>query len=95
MNFSYFVFNILSDYRIIFSIFNNFFYLKRNWKLMYLDTECLSWTQIKVINDSMDNFKPLRKKMDVVKMLHQFGALAKFDLERYWDAVKSINIEQI
>lgn len=55
--------------------------LERNWKLMYLDTSCLSASQILKINSIIDEFQPERDKMNIMKTLLSEG-IQMFNVDR-------------
>jgi len=56
--------------------------IKRNWKLMYLDTFCLSSFQIDRIRDTLDTFQPKRNKMNTMRTLIREG-------------IKTLNIDRL
>jgi 5'-3' exonuclease len=47
--------------------------LRRNWRIMYLDSSFLTLKQIKKINDSIDSFSPKLKRLDVTRILIKEG----------------------
>ena len=55
--------------------------IRRNWKLMYLDTQNLSADQIKKINYAIDTFEPKKDKIGMFRLLVKQG-LNRFDIER-------------
>lgn len=55
--------------------------IKRNWSLMYLDTQNLSAEQIKKINYAVDTFEPKKDKIGLLRLLIKQG-LNKFDVEK-------------
>jgi 5'-3' exonuclease len=55
--------------------------IKRNWKLIYLDTSNLSHGQIEKINYSVDTFAPARNKIQIMKILLENG-IQTFNIDR-------------
>ena len=55
--------------------------IKRNWKLIYLDTFNLSHNQIEKINYSVDTFSPTRNKIKIMKILLKNG-IQTFNIDR-------------
>ncbi len=55
--------------------------IKRNWKLVYLDTSALSANQISQIKHSIDTFSPIRNKIKVIRMLLKEG-VQDFNVDR-------------
>lgn len=55
--------------------------IKRNWKLIYLDTANLSHGQIEKINYSIDTFSPTRNKIQIMKILLENG-IQTFNIDR-------------
>ena len=48
-------------------IINNQEVIERNWKLMYLDTNCLASTQISKVDYKLENFHPVSNRLDYIK----------------------------
>lgn len=60
--------------------------IKRNWKLMYLDTAMLQGSQIRAINDSLDTFTSAFSKLKIHEETRNLG-LPQMDVERICDSV--------
>jgi DNA polymerase-1 len=71
----------ISKIKIYKNIVDNEDIIRRNWKLMYLDTQNLSAQQIKKINYSIDTYEYKKDKIGLLRLLVKQG-LNKFDLER-------------
>ena len=63
--------------------------IKRNWKLIYLDTIGLAASQIKKINDVIDTFSPVRNKIQVMRILIREG-IQTFNVDRMFLAYSRI-----
>tara|TARA_Y100001963_G_scaffold160093_1_gene267769 strand:- start:20984 stop:21958 length:975 start_codon:yes stop_codon:yes gene_type:complete len=63
--------------------------IRRNWKLIYLDTSCLAPVQIKKINNLIDTFSPNKNKLEVMKILIKEG-LQTFNVDRMFMAFNRI-----
>ena len=55
--------------------------IKRNWQLMYLDTNNLAAAQIKKIDHALDSFDPRHDKMSLMRKLIKAG-LPRIDADR-------------
>jgi DNA polymerase-1 len=55
--------------------------VKINWKLIYLDTTCLSSSQIDQIHHNINTFSPRRHKIDMLRKLIQQG-IQNIDVDR-------------
>ena len=62
--------------------------LKKNWQLMYLDSTCLSWQQIKSINYQYDNKVKKENKMDLMRVMMREG-LNNYDVNNLLISVKA------
>ena len=71
----------ISKLKIYKEINENHDKIRRNWKLMYLDTQNLSADQIKKINYAIDTFEPKKDKIGMFRLLVKQG-LNRFDIER-------------
>tara|TARA_R110001599_G_scaffold195111_3_gene391433 strand:+ start:676 stop:1644 length:969 start_codon:yes stop_codon:yes gene_type:complete len=71
----------ISKLKIYKEINENHEKIRRNWKLMYLDTQNLSAVQIKKINYTIDTFEPKKDKIGMFRLLVKQG-LNRFDIER-------------
>jgi DNA polymerase-1 len=71
----------ISKLKIYKEINENHVKIRRNWKLMYLDTQNLSADQIKKINYGIDTFEPKKDKIGMFRLLVKQG-LNRFDIER-------------
>ena len=66
--------------------------IRRNWKLIYLDTQNLSGTQIKKINDIIETFDTQRNKMEVMKILIREG-IQTFNVDRFFLAISKVGAQ--
>lgn len=57
--------------------------VRRNWKLMYLNSSTLSADQITKINYIVDNHKPVMDKLGMIKVLIANGINMSFDFDRF------------
>lgn len=57
--------------------------IRRNWKLMYLNSSTMSWDQIQKIDTVVDNFVPARDQLALMKLLVQEGINLDFDLNAF------------
>lgn len=62
--------------------------LKKNWQLMYLDSRCLSWTQIKSIKSQYESEVKKENKMDLMRVMMREG-LNQFDINGLLFSVNS------
>ncbi len=62
--------------------------IRKNWKLMYLDSMMLSADQIKRINFQLDNKEPEMNKMDLYRIINREG-LNTFDIHSFFISIKS------
>jgi hypothetical protein len=63
--------------------------IKRNWRLIYLDTQNLSGDQILKINYVTDTFAPSRNKIQVMRILIKQG-IQSFNVDRLFLSLKQI-----
>ena len=63
--------------------------VRRNWKLMYLDTANLSGTQIQKIENAVDTFSPTRNKIGLMKVLIREG-LSIFNADAFFMSMNAI-----
>ena len=63
--------------------------IKRNWRLIYLDTSNLSHNQIKRIGDTIDTFEPSRDKISVMRTLIREG-IKTLDIDRFFLSFNAI-----
>lgn len=63
--------------------------IKRNWKLIYLDTANLSASQISKINYSFDTFEPVRNKIHLMRTLIKEG-IQTFNVDRLFLSLNHI-----
>lgn len=61
--------------------------IRRNWKLIRLDTNNLSHMQIKKLNDEFDTFSPSRNKMEVLRILKR-QSIQNVDVDRFFLSMK-------
>ena len=62
--------------------------IRKNWKLMYLDSMMLSADQIKKINYQLDNKEDKINKMDLYRVMNREG-LNTFDIHSFFISIKS------
>jgi len=63
--------------------------VRRNWKLMYLDTRNLAATQIQKINGKIDTFSPSYNKINLMRVLLREG-LNNFDTDSFFMSLNSV-----
>tara|TARA_R110001583_G_scaffold16272_1_gene66636 strand:- start:9787 stop:10752 length:966 start_codon:yes stop_codon:yes gene_type:complete len=63
--------------------------IKRNWKLIYLDTANLSASQISKINYNFDTFTPVRNKIHLMRLLIKEG-IQTFNVDRLFLSLNHI-----
>ena len=61
--------------------------IRRNWKLIRLDTNNLSHMQIKKITDEVDTFDPARNKMEVLRILKR-QSIQNVNIDRFFLSMK-------
>jgi len=61
---------------------------KRNWKLMYLQGNSLSGTQVSRLTSEMDEFVPSGNKIKLIKSLNRYG-INNFDVDGFFVALKA------
>jgi len=61
--------------------------IRRNWKLINLDTNALSHHQIKKITGAIDTFSPARNKMIILKILKR-NSIQNIDIDRFFSSMK-------
>jgi DNA polymerase-1 len=76
-------------HKIYTQIYNNIDLIKRNMKLMYLDTNNLSSLQIRKIENSISSPKNSKNKLLLMKMLINDG-LSSFDAQDFYSAFNEI-----
>ena len=78
-----------TNLKIIHGIYESEDIIKRNWKLMYLDTQNLAASQIIMINNIIDTFKINRNKIEVMRILLKEG-IQEFNVNRMFLSLKFI-----
>ena len=63
--------------------------IRRNWRLMYLDTQNLAAFQINKIKNVIDTFSPSRNKINVMRILLKEG-IQKFNVDRMFLSFKFV-----
>jgi len=76
-----------SKVKIYKSIIENEDVIRRNWKLINLDTNNLSHSQIAKIVNSIDTFSPTRNKMNILKIFKNH-AIQNIDVDRFFLSMK-------
>ena len=66
--------------------------IRRNWKLIYLDTGNLSSSQIKRITSSLDTFVPIKNKIQIMRILLREG-IQTFNVDRMFLAMNHIGVK--
>jgi len=66
--------------------------IRRNWKLIYLDTGNLSSSQIKRITSSLDTFAPTKNKIQIMRILLREG-IQTFNVDRMFLAMNHIGVK--
>ena len=77
--------NKLKVYHNIISESDN---IKKNWKLMHLDTAMLSADQVKKINHQIENKEEKLNKLDLMRIMNREG-LNNFDVHTFLLTLKS------
>lgn len=62
--------------------------VKRNWRLMFLDTSCLSASQINKLEHKVDSFQPKCNKMSYLKAFAEAGISVNYDIDNAFSATK-------
>ena len=76
-----------SSVKVYKSIINSEDVIRRNWKLINLDTNNLSHSQIKKIENSIDTFSPARNKMNILKILKE-QSIKNIEIDRFFLSMK-------
>tara|TARA_E500000331_G_C17176250_1_gene678444 strand:- start:313 stop:1260 length:948 start_codon:yes stop_codon:yes gene_type:complete len=76
-----------SKVKIYKSIIDSEDVIRRNWKLINLDTNNLSHSQIAKITNSIDTFSPTRNKMKILKILKNH-TIQNVDIDRFFLSMK-------
>ena len=63
--------------------------IKRNWRLMYLDTQNISNSQVQKIQYLFDTFEPSQNKIGLMKRLVEEG-LTTFDVDSFYMSMNSV-----
>ena len=63
--------------------------IKRNWRLMYLDTHNISSSQVQKIQYLIDTFEPSQNKIGLMKRLVEEG-LTTFDVDSFYMSMNSV-----
>ena len=66
--------------------------IKRNWKLIYLDTSNLAEFQIRKISEIIDTFTPTKNKMEVMRILIREG-IQTFNIDRMFLSLTCVGIQ--
>ncbi len=67
--------------------------VRRNWKLIYLDTSCLSQEQISKIEYTIDTFTPNTNKIEMMRMLIKEG-IQTLNVDRIFLSVNYMRVQQ-
>ena len=78
-----------SKIKVFKTILENEDVIKRNWKLINLDTNNLSHSQIEKILNSIDTFEPARNKMSILRILKK-ESIKNVDIDRFFLAIKTL-----
>ena len=62
--------------------------IEKNWKLMYLDAGCLSWSQINAIKHQYNQSQKKENKLDLIRIMIREG-LNQFDVNGFLFSIKS------
>jgi len=65
--------------------------IRRNWKLVHLDVSNISGTQVKKINDIVENYSPSRNKMQCIRILLREG-IQTFDIDRFFSSLNHVGV---
>ena len=64
--------------------------VRRNWKLMYLDTQNLSATQIQIIDEKIQKNESIPNKMKLLKIFRREN-IKNFNVDSFFITLKAIN----
>tara|TARA_B100000700_G_scaffold330447_1_gene456720 strand:- start:1253 stop:2203 length:951 start_codon:yes stop_codon:yes gene_type:complete len=78
-----------SKVKVFKTIIENENVIRRNWKLINLDTNNLSAYQIERILNSIDTFEPTRNKMSILRILKN-KSIKNLDIDRFFLAIKML-----
>lgn len=71
-------------------ILDNMNIVERNWKLMYLDTNCLASTQIAKVDYKIESFQPVTNKLNFIKTFTGADIPLTEDLDMAFSAAKTL-----
>lgn len=71
-------------------VINQISTVERNWKLMYLDTNCLAASQIAKIDFKLENFQPVCNRLDYIKFFISADIPMTTDLDLAFTVSKSL-----
>ena len=63
--------------------------IRRNWKLIYLDTSCLSYDHIKKMKYQIDTFRPSCDKFSLIRDFIKAG-IKKFNFDRLFLSISTL-----
>lgn len=78
-----------SKVKVFRSILDSESQIRKNWKLIMLDTNNLSASQIKKIENSIDTFKPVRNKMKAIKTLRDLS-ITSINIDRAFISMRNL-----
>ena len=64
--------------------------VRRNWKLMFLDTKNLSADQIQKVRSSIENYKPTKNKIGLMRLLMR-ESVQDFDVDSFYMSLSARN----
>lgn len=64
--------------------------IKRNWNLIYLDNNSVSYEEAKKIDYMVDNHKPTMNKIAMIKEVMRAGINSPFDFERFSSHLRNL-----
>ena len=67
--------------------------IERNWKLMYLDTNCLASTQMAKIDYRLEEFKPISNKLEFIKTFTALDIPMTEDMDFTFTVAKTLLIK--
>lgn len=75
--------NIKKPPKVFQDIVDNADVINRNWELMYLDTSCLSASQISKIEYTVDNHEPKMDKLGFIRLAMKLGVTLSSNIDNF------------
>jgi DNA polymerase-1 len=65
--------------------------IRRNWKLVHLDVSNIAASQVKKVNDIVENYQPARNKMQCIRILLREG-IQTYDIDRFFASLNHVGV---